>query len=85
MKRKLTLRVLALLVTVTGIAAFSIHKIHQRQVHHSIDDYLRRVGEAEAKGDLRAAGKYLRIYLGFRPDDFEAMSRFALLLCDNEA
>lgn len=85
MKRKLNLRFLGLLVVITCVGALGIHILHGKQVHRSIDDYLRRVGDAEAKGDVTAASRYLRVYLSFRPNDYAAMSRYALFLCDNEA
>ncbi len=84
MSRRLNVRSLTTLVAVTLVAGFAIHWIHDRQVYKSINDYLRRVDVAEAKGDYRGAADNLRIYLTLRPNDLPSMSRYALLLSQDE-
>ena len=80
MTRQVNLKfVAALLVTLT-VLGVGTHFLHAFQVKRNAGVLLRRAEEAEEKKDFATALDFFGRYLGFRPDDTEALARYALLL-----
>ncbi len=79
-RRQVNLKfVLALMAAVTGLGV-AVHFVHGFQVKRQADALKQRALDAEADKDIPQATQYLERYLGFRPDDTDAMETFGRLL-----
>lgn len=80
--RKLNLRLLAILAACTVLLGGGVHLLHAIQVKRNAGALLEQANLAEKEQDLDRAANYLRVYLGLRPDDTNALARLGLLLKD---
>src|SRR3954452_12238011 len=80
MRRRLNVKFLIGLLVVTALLGGGVHLVHGFQVKRNAGALLRRAEQAEKKGDLEEDEKYLSRYLVYRPDDADALARYALLL-----
>jgi cellulose synthase operon protein C len=80
MRRQLNRKFLVVLVAAGVVLGAGIHVVHGLQVKRSARVLLKLSGESEEKGDLGQAAKHLERYLAYRPDDGEALAKYALTL-----
>ena len=80
MRRRLNARFALALLGATVLSSGGVFLLHRVQVKRSAVGLLRQADRAEHEGRLEQADDYLGRYLGYRPDDMEAMARFALNL-----
>src|SRR5690348_8302106 len=80
MRRTLNVKLLAGLLVAIALLGGGVHLVHGFQEKRNAGDLLRKADQAERKGDLEQDEKYLSRYLAFRPDDDDALARYALLL-----
>jgi tetratricopeptide (TPR) repeat protein len=80
MKRMVNIRLLALLIVSVALLGAGVHVLHAMQIKRSARILLETADVAQAKGDLEAAEDDLGRYLGFVPNDSDALARYALVL-----
>lgn len=78
--RKINLKFLAGSILALGLLAVGVHFLHAFQVKHNAGAFLRLADQAEADGKRQEAANYLRLYLGYMPQDIDAEARLGLLL-----
>jgi predicted Zn-dependent protease len=80
MRRRLNLKALLVLLAITAVVGGTIVVVHRKQVGQNTRALLDRADRAKAANDLSKEIDYLRRYLGFAPNDHEALTRYANLL-----
>jgi tetratricopeptide (TPR) repeat protein len=80
MRRQLKLKVLVELLGAILLLGAGLFLVHILQVRRHAADLLARAGRAEEQGEATEAIKYLDRYLTLKPDDNNALARFALVL-----
>ena len=80
MRRHLNKRLLVVLAVAGVLLGVGIHVLHGVQVRRSARVLLKLSAQAEADGDLARAAQHLERYLTYRPQDGEALVKFALIL-----
>jgi cellulose synthase operon protein C len=80
MRRTVNLRFLLVFLTTLTVIGVGVHFVHGYQLKRNATVFLRQAEEAESAGQPEKAVELLGRYLGFRPDDAEALARHALLL-----
>ncbi|WP_165066903.1 tetratricopeptide repeat protein [Paludisphaera rhizosphaerae] len=79
MQRKLNVRFLGFLIGLFVLSGVGVHTLHGHQLRRSAGGLLQQAAEAESENDLPKAVDHLERYLGIRPDDSDALARYALL------
>jgi tetratricopeptide (TPR) repeat protein len=80
MKTKVNVRFLAILFAVVAVLGGGLYALHGFQVRRNAAALLQLAREAEGRGDLRRAVKYLELYLAHAPDDNDARASLGLHL-----
>ena len=84
-RKKLTfnLKFTLILIAVVGIFGIGVHFLHAYQVDRNAVTLLDKADSALKAGDKSEAIRHLRTYVGFRPQDGEALARLAKLIDEN--
>lgn len=80
MNRQLNVKLLGFLVGAAALFALGIHLLHGFQERRNASSLLQQAERAEQDGKAEQAAQHLRTYLGFAPDDTDALTRYGLLL-----
>jgi tetratricopeptide (TPR) repeat protein len=80
MRRTLNVRLFACLLVAVLVLGIGVHFLHAFQVQRSAHGLLEQATEAENEGKYDRAAELLEIYLGFVPNDPDALARFGLAL-----
>jgi tetratricopeptide (TPR) repeat protein len=80
MSTKVNIKLLAFLCGGAVLFAVGVHFLHGFQERRNAGALLKQAERAEADGENEQAVKHLRTYLGFVPDDTDALARYGLLL-----
>jgi tetratricopeptide (TPR) repeat protein len=78
--RRINVKLLAVLVAVGLALGATVYVVHGVQVKRGARVLLRQADRAEAQGQTAEAVKDLERYLGYVPDDLQALARYGLLL-----
>jgi hypothetical protein len=79
-RRTLDIRVLTVFLVLTCLLGVGTHFLHGYQVNRNAEALLEQANRAEADNDADKFADYLGRYVGLRPDDLDAASRFAVML-----
>ena len=85
MKRSINLKVLGILVLVVGATAGGVHLLHQVQVRRSSGAMLRKANTARDAGKVAEQVDYLKRYLAYQPNDYDALEQYGLVLASSGA
>src|SRR4051794_23354891 len=80
MNRRVNVKLLAFLVGATFLFALGVHFLHGFQERRNASALLRQADRAAEQGQREQAVAHLRTYLGFAPNDTDALGRYGMLL-----
>src|SRR5262249_17739532 len=80
MKRTINFKAIAILAVIVLGSGMSVHFIHAYQVQCHSRELLELAGAAQRDALPADTAKYLDLYLGFHPNDWDAQARYALTL-----
>lgn len=83
-KRKLNVRFACILSGSLIALGACTYFVHGYQVSRNAGAMLNQAERAQSDGDLERSADYLNRYLGFAPNDTEALARYGLLLSDSK-
>lgn len=81
MNRRVNVKLLASLIGAILLFALGIHLLHGFQERRNASSLLQQADRAAEAGQKEQAVAHLRTYLGFAPNDTDALSRYGMLLC----
>src|SRR5579871_5748223 len=81
MNRRVNVKLLASLLGAILLFALGIHLLHGFQERRNATALLQQAERAAEAGQKEQAVAHLRTYLGFDPNDTDALTRYGMLLC----
>ncbi len=85
MKRSINLKVLGILMLVVAATAGGVHLLHRVQVQRSSGLMLQKANTAREAGKVAEQVDYLKRYLAYRPNDYDALEQYGLVLAGSGA
>ncbi len=77
--RRLNVRLLISIAVVTVLLGVGISQLHRLQVKRNAGALIEQSNRAESKGDLIKAEEYLKLFLGYLPDNAAALAKYGLI------
>jgi tetratricopeptide (TPR) repeat protein len=79
-RRRLNLKVLLILLGATASVVVGVVVLHNLQVRRTVSGLLRQAERQEKAGNLEKAAESLEVYVGFRRNDAEGLSRLGRII-----